>query len=224
MKDKIPDYTKQATGLGNNGVIKELGIQKLFRGIILGPSMSGKNNLVYHILKSSPNIFGHLHIIARNPDQALYRHILKKIPDHVSFYNADSIPPLDAIRREDNDQIQLVIIDDFSNDQILQKRVFSHFFTRGRHLKLSTLFLAHSYFAVDKMIRLNSEYVMILKANSLRDLRMIVKDFNIAGIDNEKMLKAYRNATDEKGQVLLVDSLRSELRYNFKEVVDPNSL
>ncbi|DBA02442.1 TPA: hypothetical protein N0F65_008656 [Lagenidium giganteum] len=100
--------------------------------IILGPSFSGKNNLVFYILKNSPNVFSHLHIIARNPNN---------------------------IRKNKDDSIELVIIDDYSNDQVLQNTLFSHYFTRGRHFKC-----------------------------------------------------------------LLLDSVKGELRYNFKKVVDPSSL
>jgi len=219
----IPNY--YGSGSNRNDEIEKLKIKKLFRGIILGPSGSGKNNLVMHILKNSPNTFSYLHIIARNPDQPLYDYIREKIPNFVSFYDAESIPPLDQIRKNPiNEGIELVIIDDFSNDPLLQKRVFSHFFTRGRHFKLSTLFLSHSYFATDKMIRLNSCYLMILKANSKRDLKMVVKDFNIEGIDDQKMFEAYKRGTQDRGQMLFVDSLKSQLRYNFDRVINPSEL
>ncbi|EEY54735.1 uncharacterized protein PITG_08272 [Phytophthora infestans T30-4] len=105
----IPDYggslPKKYRG-DSVGTISELGIKKLVRVVILGPSFSGKNNLVFHILKHSPHVFAHLQIIARNPHQGL---------------------------RTPGDKPELVIIDDYSNDKGLQKNVFSHYFTRGRH-------------------------------------------------------------------------------------------
>lgn len=219
---KIPNYY----GKGNDRkeTIEKLNIKKLFRMIVLGPSGSGKNNLIFHILKNSPNAFGHLHVIARNPQQELYEYIAKKIPKYVSFYTVENIPPLDQIRHNQNDEVELVIIDDFSNDQLLQQRVFSHFYTRGRHFKLSTIFLSHSYFATNKMIRLNSCYLAILKANSKRDLKMVIKDFQIDGIDEEKLFTAYKRATSEKGQMLFIDSLKSQLRYNFDQVIKPEEL
>ncbi|GMF66286.1 unnamed protein product [Phytophthora lilii] len=110
---------------------------------------------------------------------------------------------------------ELVITDDFSNDCLLQKNIFSHYFTRGRHFKLSTIFLSHSYFATDKMIRLNSEYVAILKANSKRDLQLVVKDFNIKGVDERSIVYYYNKATERKGQMLFIDSEKGQIRYNF---------
>lgn len=205
---------------GSAGDLKELGIKKLFRMIVLGPSFSGKNNLVFHILKHSPNAFVHLHIIARNPDQELYDYLKDKLKGFITIWPQDEPPHVDQIRKsKTTDGVELVVIDDYSNDKNLQKNVFSHYFTRGRHLKLSTIFLSHSYFATDKMIRLNSEYVSILKANSKRDLQMIFKDFNIPGTTEEGLIQAYNQATSEKGQSLFIDSVKGELRYNFDKPI-----
>ncbi|CEG36190.1 uncharacterized protein PHALS_00512 [Plasmopara halstedii] len=57
----------------------------------------GKNNLVFYILKHSPSVFSHLHIIARNTDQELYNHLRDKLGEFVSFYDADNVPLVDDI-------------------------------------------------------------------------------------------------------------------------------
>ncbi|ETP37548.1 hypothetical protein F442_14649 [Phytophthora nicotianae P10297] len=75
----------------------EFGIKKLFRMVILGPSFSGKNNLVFHILKHSPHVFAHLHIIARNPHQELYDNLRDKLEGFIIFH--EHPPQVDAIRR-----------------------------------------------------------------------------------------------------------------------------
>ncbi|DBA03197.1 TPA: hypothetical protein N0F65_003917 [Lagenidium giganteum] len=98
----------------SHGINKDLKIQKLFRAIILAPSFAGKTNLVFHIIKHLPTTYSYLHIIARNPDQELYHY--------------------------GNGGLQLVVIDDYSNDKKLQKDVFSQYFTRGRQKILSTIF------------------------------------------------------------------------------------
>ncbi|EGZ19527.1 hypothetical protein PHYSODRAFT_490167 [Phytophthora sojae] len=194
----IPKKFKSAS----MGDIPTLDIKALFRMVVLGPSFSGKNNLCMFILKHSPHVFAHLTIIARNPHQELYEYLRDKLDGFITFADPDSPP-------------SLVIIDDYSNDKLLQKNLFSHYFTRGRHVKLSTIFLSHSYFATDKMIRLNSEYVAILKANSKRDLQMVVKDFNIKGVDDRSIVYYYNKATERKGQMLFIDSVKGQIRYNF---------
>ena len=211
--DKIPKQYK-TNKFGEN---KKLGIQNLFRGIILAPSFAGKTNLVFHIIANSPNIYSHLHIIARNPNQELYNYLRDKLKSNITIYDPDTPPSVDAIEKQS--EPQLVIIDDYSNDKNLQKNLFSHFFTRGRHKNLSTLFLSHSYFATDKMIRLNSEYVFILKANSKRDLQMVLKDFPLKNCDEKMIFKAYEDATKDKGQMLMIDNVKNELKKNFDGIV-----
>ena len=199
------------------GEIEALGIKKLFRGIILAPSNAGKTNLVFHIIKNAPNVYSHLHIIARNPDQELYDYMKEKLQGFITFHDPLSPPSVDQIEKDKSGGLSLVVIDDYSSDKILQKNLFSHFFIRGRHKKLSTIFLTHSWFATDKLIRLNSEYLWILKANSMRDLRMVVGDFSIPGMTLERLMRAYEEATKDKGQALLVDNVRSCLRLNFSK-------
>lgn len=206
----------------SHGANPNLNINNLFRMIILSPSNGGKTNLAMHILKESPNIYTHLHLIARNPDQPIYDFLKDKLEGHITVYDPDTPPSVDQIKA--NGSLQLVIIDDYSNDKKLQKELFSHYFTRGRHKLLSTIFLSHSYFATDKMIRLNAEYMMILKANSKRDMRMIMSDFTIPGLTIEKLMRAYQIATKDKGQGLLIDSVNAEMRYNFQKKIDISEL
>lgn len=199
------------------GDIKQLSIKKLFRGIILAPSNAGKTTLVFHIVKNSPNVFSHLHIIARNPDQELYNYMKDKLNGFITVHDSMAPPSVDDIQKDSKGGIQLVVIDDYSSDKKLQRDKFSHFFIRGRHKRLSTIFLTHSWFATDKLIRLNSEYLWILKANSRRDLKMVISDFSIPGLTLEKLIRAYTEATREKGQALMIDNVRSVLRFNFNE-------
>ncbi|GMF40140.1 unnamed protein product [Phytophthora lilii] len=208
----IPKKFKSAS----MGDIPALDMKALFRLVVLGPSFSGKNNLCMFILKHSPHVFAHLTIIARNPHQELYEYLRDKLEGFITYADPDTPPKVDQVRHTPY-KPQLVIIDDYSNDKLLQKNIFSHYYTRGRHFKLLTIFLSHSYFATDKMIRLNSEYVAMLKANSKRDLQMVVKDFNIRGVDERSIVYYYNKATERKGQMLFVDSLPGSAA-DFKDV------
>jgi hypothetical protein len=173
---------------------------------------------VCYILKHAPHVFSHLHIIARNKDQELYDYLRDKLEGFITFH--DSPPNVYQIRRTAGKKPELVIIDDFSNDKLLEKNVFSHYMTRGRHHFLSTIFLSHSWFGTDKMIRLSTEYVAILRANSKRDLKLLVSDFNIAGVDEDGIVRYYNRAIARgKGQFLFIDSVKSELRYNFDQPI-----
>ncbi|GMF25944.1 unnamed protein product [Phytophthora lilii] len=204
------------------GDIPALDMKALFRMVVLGPSFLGKNNLCMFILKHSPHVFAHLTIIARNPHQELYEYLRDKLEGFITYADPDTPPKVDQVRHTplSSNKPQLVIIDAYSNDKLLQKNIFSHYYTRERHFKLSTIFLSHSYFATDKMIRLNSEYVAILKANSKRDLQMVVKDFNIKCVDERSIVYYHNKATERKGHMLFVDSVKGQIRYNFDRPID----
>ncbi|EEY54430.1 uncharacterized protein PITG_08071 [Phytophthora infestans T30-4] len=144
----------------------------------------------------------------------MYEYLRDKLDGFITFTDLDAPPSVDQVCRTpmSSNKPELVIIDDYSSDKLLQKNLFSHYFTRGCHFKLSTFFLSHSYFATDNMIILNAEYVSILKANSKRDLVMVVKDFNIPGADERSIVYYYNKATESK---LFVDSVKGQLRYSF---------
>ncbi|GMF10681.1 unnamed protein product [Phytophthora lilii] len=146
----IPKKFKSAS----MGDIPALDMEALFRMVVLGPSFSAKNNLCMFILKHSPHVFAHLTIIARNPHQELYEYLRDKLEGFITFANPDSPPSVDKAHRTPmgSNKPELVIIDDYSNDKLLQKNIFSHYSTRGRHFKLSTIFLSHSYFATDDSV------------------------------------------------------------------------
>lgn len=208
--DKIPKSYKT----NKYGFNKKLDINNQFRMILLAPSFSGKTNLCVDLIVKSPNIYSKIHIVARNPDQELYNFLRDKLGPLITIYPADAPPSVDSIKAIPGG-LQLVIIDDYSNDKKMQKDIFSHYFTRGRHKGLSTIFCSHSYFATDKMIRLNSEYICILKANSKRDLKLIISDFNIPNITLDEFYNAYEHATKDKGQFIKIDSINGLIRKNW---------
>lgn len=191
--------------------------------ILVGPSYSVKNNAVMHIPKNSPSVFSHLHIIAKNKDQELYNYLRDKLKSFITIW--DTIPTVEQVAQSGKTTgLQLVVIDDYANDMNLQKNVFSHFFTRGRHFNISTIFLTQSYhLGTYKVIRQNAEYCGILKANSKKDLLMVLTDFSVP-FSKEQFYQAYLMATKEKGQLIFIDSVKSEVKWNFDKVIDPETL
>ncbi|TYZ63372.1 hypothetical protein PybrP1_012535 [[Pythium] brassicae (nom. inval.)] len=200
----IPNYGSgiNQTKTLADGDIPALHIKKLFRMIVLSPTGSGKRNLLHHIIKASSNYV------------PLYDDLKEKLAGFVSFYDPDHIPSVNAIRKIANDVPELVVFDDLLSEKRLQRDVTSQFYYRGRHQKLLMLMLAHSYFALEKMIRLNCDLCFILRANAKRDLKMILKDFNIP-ISEPDFYEVYRRSMQQTGNDILIDSLRGHIRRNF---------
>lgn len=197
---------------------KETNLPKLFRGIMLGPSGSGKTNLLFDFLKRSPNVYTHLHLIARQPDQPLYDYLKDELQGFMTIYSEDNVPRPDDIKKNG---LQLVVFDDWSNDiKWCQKHVVP-FYIRGRHKGLATLFLAHAYHTgVPKMVRLNSEVLMILRSPSKKDLLSVLADMPIASVTREDLWRWYSDVSRDKGQMLLIDSTSQQIRRNWKQILN----
>jgi hypothetical protein len=69
--------------------------------------------LLIDFIKKSPNVYTHLLLIARQPEQPLYQYLKDKLGDHCTIYGADTVPSVDSIEKHG---LQLVVFDDFSND------------------------------------------------------------------------------------------------------------
>jgi len=108
--DEIPKKYRKSSA----GEIHDLDIKSLFRMVILGPSYSGKTNLFTYIIKHSPHVFSHLHIIARNPNQPVYNYLKDKLEGFITFH--EDPPNVDHIRATPPKKPELVLIDDYSND------------------------------------------------------------------------------------------------------------
>jgi hypothetical protein len=122
----IPNYDNEIPKKFRSASVKtipDLDINSLFRMIILGPSYSGKTNLLMFILKHSPNQFAHLHLIVRNPNQAIYDYLKEKLEGFITFH--ETPPNVDMVRRTpiSSKKVELVIIDDYGADKLLQKNL-----------------------------------------------------------------------------------------------------
>jgi hypothetical protein len=217
---KISNHTSllpkkyQGKDLGFN---KHTQLPNLFRGIILGPSGAGKTNLLFDFLKRSPHIYSHLHLVVRQPEQPIYKYLQDELEHQCTIYGADDAPSVDSMEKRG---IQLVVFDDFSNDQKWCNDHVSPFFIRGRHKQLSVLFLSHAFHqGTPKMVRLNAEVLMILRSPSKTDMKAVLRDMPIAGLSFDKLWEFYQHTSSDKGQMLLVNSLDQTVRFNWKQIL-----
>ena len=78
-----------------------------------------------------------------------------------------------------------------------------NYFIRCRKFGWSIIFITQSWFKVPKTIRLNVNYVAILKIGSKRDLNLILSEVGI-GVSKEELIGMYDHATSKKLDVLLI--------------------
>lgn len=201
----------------DHGINEQTGLPKLFRAILLGASGSGKSNLLIDFIKRSPNVYTHLHLVARQPEQPLYQWLKDQLNGFITLYGEDNPPLVDNIKR---DGLQLVVFDDFSNDKKFMETYMTPFFIRGRHKGLTTIHLAHAFYTgCPKMVRLNCEVLMILKVPSRRDLQMVLRDVPIGGVDDDMLWSFYTQTSKNKGQMMLMNTLDQTIRYNWHDIL-----
>ncbi len=86
------------------------------------------------------------------------------------------------------------------------------------------LFLTQSFFKCPKSIRLNCNYIILLKLSSMKDLSEILKDFNL-GVNPKELLQMYKVATKEPKNFLMVDvdaDPEKRFRHNFLKILGPS--
>lgn len=191
-----------------------------FRMLIVGNSGSGKTTLVLELLHRMDDTFGNIIICTKNSDEPLYKFLRTKIKDEqLQVYEGiENIPDLDSF---DSELQHLIVFDDL----VLEKdqNIIEQFYIRSRKIAkgVSCIYLSQNYFATPKTIRLNSNYIILKKLSSTRDLGMILRDFSL-GVDKETLIKIYKFCTQERSDFLFIDidSLpENRFRRNFLDMI-----
>ena len=91
----------------------------------------------------------------------------------------------------------LIIFDDMMADMISNKKInpiITELFIRGRKLNISLAFIAQSYFALPKNIRLNSTHCFIMKIPNKQELQQIAFNHS-SDIDFKGFMNRYKKCT-----------------------------
>ena len=85
-----------------------------------------------------------------------------------------------------------IIVDMFNNKKL--NMVVTELFIRGRKLNISLVFIAQSYFAVAKNIRLNSTHYFIMKLPIKWELQQIAFNYS-SDIKIRNLMNLYKKCT-----------------------------
>ena len=171
------------------------GLKLPFRMLICAPSGSGKSNMVVNLLQmfcAGSGSFLDIHLFTRDKDESLYRW-LESLSDRIIV--KEGLSELPDLKKMDKDESHLIIFDDLV--LLKDQSRITELFIRGRKLGCSMIYISQSYFAVPKIIRLNINYLAILRLSSIRDAKLILSELSI-GLTQEQMMKLYEEATQEK--------------------------
>lgn len=201
------------------------GLELPLRMIVSAPSGSGKTNFVANLLalfSAGEGSFSEIKILSKNLDEPIYQWLKSKSKDIIFKEGLKgNMPKLDDT--EEKDEQKLIILDDLVLERDLSQ--VESWFTRCRKFGWSIIFITQSWFRVPKTIRLNVNYVAILKIGSKRDLNLILNEVSI-GVTKEQLISMYEHATNKKLDVLLIHVEKNpseRFRHNFLAVMNPKA-
>lgn len=179
-----------------------------FRALIVGSSGAGKTSVALEIIKRMPDTFDFVVLVCRSTEEPLYQYLIRKCKGMIHAVEIDSktpVPSLDeivAFKQDPTDNL-LVIYDDLVALSPRKQEPIEEAFLRGRKFGVSMMFLTQSYFRTSKLIRLNSNIVIIKKVANMRDIRMVLNDYNL-GKSVDEMVEAYKKCTENVKTFMLI--------------------
>jgi hypothetical protein len=165
-----------------------------FRMGIIASSGGGKTQWLLNCIARMNDTFGHIYVCYKAPEP-LYQFLEKSIgADNITFYTQLSkfILPQDVPK----DKQILMVFDDCVTYNDKQHDIIKEYFIRGRKIGkgVSMCYLSQSFFRIPKIIRLQCNYLILLKLGSKKDLSLILSDYGL-GVDKDVLMMIYKEAT-----------------------------
>lgn len=217
--DIIPDKYKIETYNPNYNRHK---ISIPSRIIGVAPQGAGKTNFLLNIIMKAfgkpKGTFADIWIITKNKDEPLYNY-LSDLDENIHVLEGiNNVPKMDEFDKFDN---HLVVFDDLILEDNLKP--IEEYFIRSRKFGITCIFLSQTYFGIPKKIRINSNYIFILKVNNISDLKLMLREYQL-GLDMDTLLNMYEYATNEKFSTLFIDTINenTKFRKGLYEILDPD--
>ena len=171
---------------------------------LVGPSETGKSQLIYNWLKigTFQPKFGKIYFFYQH-SQPLYDVIQKKI-ESLEFVRGVSFEFIDSLK---NNGTKYLLIFDDSCEEICNSKAFVDTATAGRHRGLSTIYIKHNLFHQSKLgrdVALQNTHIVLFK--SPRDIMQVTTLSTQLGLGSE-LVDWYRDATSVPFGHLLIDLL-----------------
>jgi hypothetical protein len=194
-----------------------------FRLCCVSFSGGGKSNWITNLISlfsQGKGTFGLVVIICKDKEEPLYKFLASKSEQIRVVEGLNNLPNLDTFEKE---SASLVIIDDCQLDRSQEK--VCQYYIRCRKKNVSIAYLAQNYYCIPVVIRQNCNYLVLLKINGQREVKMILKSGGI-GIEVEQLIQMYKYCTLDKFVPLIIDLESSDENHKFRkgflEYLSPN--
>lgn len=203
-----------------------------FSLLIVGPSRSGKSNIVLNIItkwyvKHFDDIYL-LSVTAYRPSSGWLIMIEEgiipeaNVIDDVSLVNEFIEALIEKQKAQKKSKNIMVIIDDIAKEIKMSKQLES-IFTRGRHYDISVILISQTFMNISPTIRGNSTNDIFLRINDEKELDAIVREKH--GLIPKKIFrKMFLEVTNKPFNFLFVDNneidYHQKFRKNFKTKIE----
>jgi len=223
MVDFYKSMPKKFLLKSHNPNYKDHKLNLPFRMLIIGGSGAGKTQTLMNLIRVMNGTFNNIYIITKNRDEPLYNYLESKVDTGLTITEGiDSAPNLDEFDKKEQ---SLIVMDDL----VLEKnqKQLEQYFIRARKLNCSLVYLSQSYFGVPKMIRMNLNYLIIKRLNTLQDLFRMMREYSL-GVSKDVLVDLYQHSIQDNKQDFLLVDLDSEpkdrFRFIFLDVYDLNGV
>lgn len=199
-----------------------------FRMLILGPSGSGKTNVLLNMIKMI-GIWDKVILLAKHLDEPLYKHLIdtyskieKKLKTQImlAINTTKDMPEVEDCSEKEN---TLLIIDDMICEDKKELAKIGKFWTQARKKGVSMVFISQSYYAVPKIIRQNTQYILIKKFDTVKDIRALMAECSL-GIERDDLMKLYNHALsqgDPHTSFFMIDTTAATKALKFRANFSP---
>lgn len=184
-----------------------------FRALIASPSGSGKSNTALLMISLLSKCFTKI-IICTKTNETLYDH-LKETIDGVDIFEEGNVPMMSEY---DTEHSKLIIFDDLVLEPKKTQAQINQYFIRGRKSGWSMLYISQSYFGISKTTRINSQYVILGRNLTQRDLSIICRDFP-TDIAIKSFIDLYKRCTAEPLSTMMMDIIHRKIYQNITEFI-----
>ena len=180
---------------------------------LVGPSETGKSQLIYNWLKigTFQPKFDKIYFFYQH-SQPLYDVMQKEI-ENLEFVQGVNFEFIDSLK---NNGTKYLLIFDDSCEEICNSKAFVDIATAGRHRGLSTIYIKHNLFHQSKLgrdVELQNTHIVLFK--SPRDVMQVTTLSTQLGLGSE-LVDWYRDATSVPFGHLLIDlSPRTDDRLRY---------
>jgi hypothetical protein len=192
------------------------------RILCIGPSGCGKSNMVYNLILKYLH-FNKFFLYAKDVEEDKYIYLKEffgdleekvtkelkkdnpkqKIDDvKIAHFFSDLNDMIDINDFDGSEQV-LVVIDDFIMEKDQEK--IKQLFIRGRKRNISTIYIAHDFFKIPKIIRLNANYVILFDVNNKREISAIASTY-AHRVTYNLFRKLYRDIMKKPYAFMVIDT------------------